>query len=195
MDRSGGDGSGDASSAGLRDVLDDNAFMGSNEGMSAFYMPMHGNFARPGESLLTPTGQAAEEERMKRESNEEYTFKLDSDDLTGTDPRLATILSCFWREQHTYDVHEGIPVVMSLQMLDAYLVACRQGPQEAQGPAGEEQARTAQVQGEEEGERLFVTSYIRTSMKRARQGWSCSAPSHHHCAPLPGGERGPEAAH
>ena len=56
--------------------------------MSAFCMPMHGTFT-PGESLLTPTGRLAEE--LKRESNEEYTFKLDSDDLTGRDPRLATI--------------------------------------------------------------------------------------------------------
>ena len=76
MERSGDALSGDASSAGLRNIF-------SDEGLSAFCMPMEGHMLlRQGDALVTPTSHLAEQ-HLKGEANENYSFHLESDQLTG----------------------------------------------------------------------------------------------------------------
>lgn len=80
--------SGDASSAGLRNIFDDTFIgnMGSSEGISAFCMPMEGGIF-PSNEMLLPTSlpfQHQNQRQLKRESNEEYAFNIDSEDYTGT---------------------------------------------------------------------------------------------------------------
>ena len=85
MERSGDAQSGDTSSAGLRNIF-------SDEGLSAFCMPMEAHVLRQGDALVTPTSHQAEQ-RLKRESNEDYSFHLESEELTGLAYMTSSMLS------------------------------------------------------------------------------------------------------